>query len=121
MEGIPIPDSLFHDGIAEISVFVADELPLASVLSHLGPIRAHEELPLKQLDADDGKHKLEKECDEDDVADGFDGYDHTLNDMFETLGTIDGTERTQDAKNTKNFDHRNCTGAGKRKGEGIVS
>ena len=94
MEGISLPDSLLHDGVAEIPVFVADELALARVFGHLGSIRAHEELALEQLDADDGKHELEQECDQDNVADGLDGHDHALDDVFETLGTIDGTEWT---------------------------
>ena len=94
VEGVPFPDPLLHDGVAEVPILVADELALASVFSHLGPVRAHEELALEQLDADDGEHELEQQGDEDNVADGLDGNDHTLDDMFETLGTIDGTERT---------------------------
>ena len=39
---------------------VCNELSLAGFLCHLGFVGTHEELPLEQLNTDDGKHELKK-------------------------------------------------------------
>ena len=38
---------------------------------------------LEELDTNYGKHELQKERDQYDVTDGFNGHDHALNDMLE--------------------------------------
>ncbi len=109
VEGVSLPHSLLDDGIVEISVLVDDKLTLTGLLSHLGRVRAHEELPLEELDADDAEHEDEQERDKHDVADGLDGDDHALDDMLEAFGTVDGSKGSEHTEDTKNLHHRNST------------
>ena len=60
--------------------------------------RLHELQDLDHLNTNDGEHELEQKRDEDDVADGLDGHDDALDHVFQTLGTIDGTEGPQDTE-----------------------
>ena len=115
MEGVPLPHPLLDDGVVEVAVLVDDELALAGVLRHLGLVRAHEELALEQLDADDGEHELEEEGDKDNVADGLDGHDDALDDVLEALGTVDGSKGAKDTQHTKNLHHRDSTGTAKQR------
>lgn len=80
---------------------------------------------LEQLNAHTSEHELQEEGDQHDVSDGFDGHDHALHDVlvdritessrstvvrpyFETLGSIDGTQRTKHTQHTKDlhYGHR---------------
>ena len=95
MESVSLPNALLNDWIVEVAVFVDDEVALASFLSHLGLVSTHEELSFEQLDANYSKHELKKESDQDNVADGFYSDDDALNHMFQTLSSVDGSERTE--------------------------
>lgn len=46
--------------------------------------RAH----LEELDADAGEHELQESGDQDDVADGADGHEHTLHHVLQTEGLV---------------------------------
>lgn len=81
-------------------------MTLAEVLRDLGPVVAHPELALEQLDANDGEHELQEQGDENDVSDGLDGHNDALHHVLEAFGSVDGTQRTEDTKNTKNLHHR---------------
>ena len=80
-----------HDRVVEIAIFVNNELALASILSHLGRVGAHEKLALEQLDANDRKHENQQQSDQQNVVNRFDRHYDTLDDMFEAFGSIDGT------------------------------
>ena len=109
MEWVSFPRSLLDDGIVEVTIFVDDVVTLAGFLGHFGLVRAHEELPLEQLDTDDSKHEDQEESDEDDIADGLDGNNDALNNMLEALGSIDGSERTEYTQYPENLHHRYST------------
>ena len=110
VEGVPFPNALLDDRVAQVAVLVDDELTLALILGRLGLVRAHEEFALKQLDADDGEHELEQQRDEDDVADSLDGHDDALHDVFKAFGSVNGSQRTQHPQHTKDLDHGYGTG-----------
>ena len=86
---------LFNNGIVEVAIFVDNKLTLASVLGHFRLVWAHEELALEQLHSNDGEHENQEQRNQYDVTNGFDGNYDTLNDMLETFGSVDGTERTK--------------------------
>ena len=111
VEGVPVPDPLLHDRVVEVAVLVDDELALALGLRHLARVRAHEELALEELHADDGEHELQEQRHQDDVADGLHGHDHALHHVLEALGAVDGAERAEDAEDTQDLDHGDGTGA----------
>ena len=60
---------------------------------------------------------MKQHCDNDNVADGLDRDDQTLDDLLETLGSVDGTEGTENAEYTKDLEKPNA-GAGKDGNEG---
>ena len=81
--------SLLHHGLALHHPVLVDEvLPLTRLLVQLGPVGTHPELPLEQLDPDDGEHEEEQHRDQHDVADGLHSHYDTLYHMFQTLGTV---------------------------------
>lgn len=69
------------------------------------------------LNTNDREHELKQQRDENDVADGLDGHYDTLDHMFQTLGTIDGTEGPQDTEDPKNLDDGDSTRTGKIPGK----
>lgn len=111
VKGVALPDPLLDNRVVEITVLVDDKLALTGVFSHLRLVSAHEELALEQLHSDDGEHEDQQQGDQHNVADSLDGHNDTLDDMFETLGTVDGTEGAEDTEYTEDFHHRNSTGA----------
>ena len=85
----------FNNRVVEVAIFVDNELSLASVFSHFWLVWAHKKLAFEQLHSNDRKHENQEQRNQDDVANGFDGNYDTLNDMLETFGSVDGTERTK--------------------------
>ena len=99
-----LPNSLFHDWLVDVSILVGDELSLTMLLFVHAEVRAHEELALEQLDADDTKHEDEEDGDGHDVTDGLDGHDHTLDNLLESRSSVDGSQGSQDTEDTKNLE-----------------
>ena len=66
---------------------------------------------LEQLYTDDGKEKDEKKSDNHNVADRLDGNNQTLDDFLQTLGPVDGPERSEDTENTENLEESNAAAA----------
>ena len=60
---------------------------------------------------------MKQHRDDDNVADGLDRDDQTLDDLLETLGSVDGTEGTENTEYTKDLEKPNA-GAGKDGNEG---
>ena len=104
MEGTPLPDSLLHNGLVDVTIHVGDVVSLARLGCIHWQVRAHEKLALKQLDTNHSEHEDEEDGDGHDVANGLDWHDHTLHNLLETWGTVDSTEGTEDAENTENLE-----------------
>ena len=93
VELVPGPVSLLHHRLTpDDSVLVDEVLALASLLLQLGPVRAHPELPLEELDPNDGEDEEEEDGDEDNVVDGLHSHDDALDHVLEALGSVDSSE-----------------------------
>ena len=93
VELVPGPVPLLHHSLAADDAVLVDEvLALTGLLLQLGPVRAHPELPLEELDPDDGEDEEEEDGDEDNVVDGLHSHDNTLDHVLEALGSVDGSE-----------------------------
>ena len=97
VELVPGPVSLLHHGLAADDPVLVDEvLALAGLLLQLGSVGTHPELPLEQLDPDDGEDEEEEDGDEDNVVDGLHSHNDTLDYVLQALGSVDssGDERS---------------------------
>ena len=92
VELVPGPVSLLHHGLtSDDSILVDEVLALAGLLLQLGPVRAHPELPLEELDPDDGEDEEEEDGDEDNVVDGLHSHDDALDHVLQALGSVDSS------------------------------
>lgn len=105
VEIVPCPFSRHSKRFGRISIFISDEFSPAFGFCGFGLVVTLEEGPLEELNSDNGEHKLQHKGDQHDVSDSFDGHNHTLDDVLETFGSVDGPEGTQHTQNTKNLDH----------------
>ena len=64
---------------------------------------------LVQLDTNDSKEELKKKCHHHNVTDGLNGDNQTLNDLLQTLGSVDCSQGSQHTEDTKNFQETNST------------
>ena len=93
VELVPGPVSLLHHGLtSDDSILVDEVLALTGLLLQLGSVRTHPELPLEELDPDDGEDEEEEDGDEDNVVDGLHSHDDTLYYVFQALGSVDSSE-----------------------------
>ena len=108
VEGTSLPESLLQDWFVDVSVSECDVFSLTGLVVVHAEVGADEELPLEQLDSDDTEHEDEKDGDGHDVSDTLDGDDHTLNHLFESWSSVDGSQRAENSENTKNFEEANA-------------
>ncbi len=62
------------------------------------------------MDTNAREHEFQKQCDEDNVSNGLEGDNQTVDDMLETFGSVDGTQRTQHPEYTQHLEHRQHLG-----------
>ena len=67
---------------------------------------------LEKLDSNDREHELEQKCDQDDVLDGGDRDNDSLDNSFESLGSIDGTQWPEHTQDPKDFENRYSSSTG---------
>ena len=61
--------------------------------------------PTSDLDAEDAEYEEEADADEDDVADGFERREESLDHQFEARGAVDHSERLQDFEESQQSQH----------------
>ena len=66
-------------------------------------IRAVEELPIEQLDANHSKDELKEDVDNEDVEHVLERDDHTVKDSLQFGNSIDGLQRSQHSKKLHRF------------------
>ena len=64
---------------------------------------------LEQLDSNDSEEELEEQCDDHNVADGFDGDNQTLDHFLQTFGSVDCSQGSQHTEDTKNLEETDST------------
>ena len=57
------------------------------------------------MNTDAREHKLQKQCDQHDVSNGFEGDNQTVDHMLQAFGSVDGTQWTQHSEDTEHLKH----------------